>query len=125
MADLGVEGAFSMHSGDSRVIELTINLQDDSGPENITGAAITFALSKQDAASTSPKPSGTALVTKTVGSGITIVNGPNGRADVVLAPADTAALKAGAYYYEVQVVISGSTATTHYGQITVLGDLVE
>ena len=125
MADLGVEGGFSMHSGDSRVIELTVNNQDDTAVENITGAAITFALSKQAGNVTSPKPAGAALVTKTVGSGITITDGPNGRADVVLAPADSASLPAGVYYYEVQIILAGATATTHYGQITILGDLVE
>lgn len=125
MADLGVQGAFSMHSGDNRVLEFTVNQQDDSGPENITGAAMTFALSKQDASATSPKPSGAALVTKTVGSGITIVDGPNGRADVALVPADTAAMKAGVFYYELQVVLGGITATVAYGAVTILGDLVE
>ena len=116
MADLGVQGAFSMHSGDNRVLEFTVNQQDDSGPENITGAAMTFALSKQDASATSPKPSGAALVTKTVGSGITIVDGPN---------AEPRAMKAGVFYYELQVILGGITATVAYGAVTILGDLVE
>ena len=86
---------------------------------------MTFSISKQDAAATSPKPSGTALVTKTVGAGITLVTPLSGRADVALLPADTAALKAGVYYYELEIVLSGSKSTAAYGAVTILADLVE
>lgn len=124
MADLGVEGTFSMHSGDDRVLEFTVNQQDDSGPEDISGAALTFVITKQSAAVTSPTPAGTPLVTKTIGSGITIVNAANGRADVVLGTADSAALK-GTYYYELQMVLGGVTSTVAYGAVVILNDAVE
>lgn len=117
---LGLVQDFSMHSGDNRDLQVTI--KDAAGAVvNITGAALTWALSKGNG---SDGPRGTALVTKTVGSGITIVDGANGRADIVLVPADTEAL-AGDYYHELQLVAGGSSSTVLYGTVTILKNLVE
>jgi len=123
MADIGVQGSFSMHSGDDRVLEFTINNQTDAAPENITGATMTFAISKPSAGSSTPAPAGAALVTKTVGAGIVLVTPASGRANVTLAPADTAALK-GTYYYELQVVLGGVTSTVAFGSVLIYNDLV-
>ena len=108
-----------MHSGDTRVLELTITDEADA-VVNLTGAAITWALSKRNASEVLPK--GTAILTKTVGSGITITDAANGRADVAIDPADTADLK-GEYYHEVQLVLT-DTSTVLYGLVTIQEDLI-
>ena len=125
MADIGVETDFAMHSGDDRILQYTVVDENDAAV-NITGGAFTFELSKYDA--TKPTgigaPKGEPLFTKTVGSGITIINGPTGRVDVALVEADTALLK-GDHYHELEMVLSTVTSTVAFGKLTIHKDLVE
>jgi len=75
---------------------LTVAVVDDAGAAvNIAGAAIAWVLATD--------LGGTTLVSKSVGSGITITNGPGGIFTVSLAEADTDALDNGWYYHEAQV----------------------
>lgn len=118
---LGNQQDFSMHSGDDRV--LTVTVLDSAGSAvNITGGTITWALSKQAADAVEPK--GDALITKSTSvGGVTITDGPNGQCSVTLVEADTADL-AGTYYHEMQVVLSGDTSTVLYGTATIKKDLI-
>jgi len=117
---LGNEQDFSMHSGDDRVLEVTIN--DSAGSAvDISTATITWALSR--ISTTAVEPKGAALLTKTLGAGVTLIDGPNGRCDVALVEADTDDL-AGSFYHEMQIVISGDTSTVMYGTVTIKKDLI-
>jgi hypothetical protein len=117
---IGTQSDFSMHSGDTRTLEITVK-DEDSAVVNISTATITWALSKQDSASVAPK--GAAIVTKTVGDGVTITDGPNGRVDVAISAADTSALS-GDYYHELEVTISSSVSTVLFGTVTIKKDLI-
>ena len=113
-----MRGSFQMHSGDSRVLELTVYGADGVTPVNVTAATATFALSAR--ASGQLAPVGAILASKAG----TVVDGPNGRLDFNLEPADTAAL-AGVYYYEIQMVLGGATSTVAFGTAAILADLLE
>lgn len=121
---LGNQEDFSMHSGDSRTLEVTVRDEADAvvNISAASGADLTWALSKK--ATDTVDPRGASLVSKTEGSGIAITDGPNGRCDVTLDPADTADLKGDDYYHEMQVILSGDTSTVLYGVVTIKGDLI-
>lgn len=61
---------------------------------------------------------GTAIITKTVGSGITIVSGPASTFTVVLLSADTATQPPGAYVYDLQRTDSGHHTELLTGTLT-------
>jgi len=117
---LGKEQDFSMHSGDNRSLSVTITDQSQAVLD-VSGAAITWALSR--AVTDKVEPKGVAIVSKTVGSGITITDGSNGLVEVTIAEADTASL-AGTYYHEMQMVLSGNTSTIMYGTVIIKKDLI-
>ncbi len=102
---------FTMFQGDVATIEFTV--KDEAGVViNITGADITWALSR--------KLKVPFLVTKSVGSGVTIVNGPAGRADVALVLADTNALEGD---FEHELVVNGQTVSS--GVITIKASTIK
>ena len=104
---------FEMFSGDDKNIQFTIT-DEDNAASDITGASATWACSRRVKTST--------LISKTVGSGITIVSGVGGVLLVSLAQADTASLR-GDYYHELEIVdAAGKKTTAAYGTMTVLTD---
>ena len=122
---IGTQSDLTMHSGDTRLIQITIVDSGGSSPINVstlTGAQVTWALSKKSKDTTAPR--GSSLVTKTLGSGISFTNtGSDGKIDVLLSPADTAALS-GDYYHELQLTISDAIYTVLYGKVTIAKDLI-
>lgn len=120
---LGTEHDFSIHRGDDRTITFTV-VDDVDAVVDITGASLAWVLSKQDPNFTTPEPLGAALVTKSVGSGVTIVDGPSGTGEVALLSADTLARLPGDYYQELQIQLSGKTTTIMFGIIEVKKDIV-
>lgn len=56
-------------------------------------------------------PSGAAVISKTLGSGITIINATSGRFDIGLVPGDTSALD-GDYYHEAELTDAASKIST-------------
>ncbi len=102
---------FTMFQGDVATVEFTV--RDAAGAVvNITGAAITWAFAK--------KLKVPLLVTKSVGSGVTIVDAPNGRVDVALVLGDTNTLD-GAFEHE--LVVNGQTVSS--GVMTVEASTVK
>ncbi len=91
--------------------DITITDQPAGTPVNITGWSIQFTLRQQPSLDSAP------LVTKTVGSGVTITNASAGIFTVQLAAADTAGLAEGTYYYYIQRTDSGSATVLTAGQI--------
>lgn len=101
----------SMHAGDSRVLRVTIT--DDGTGFDITGATITWVLKRG--------PSAAAVLTKSTGGGVAIIDGPNRVFDVTLDEADTEDL-AGLYYHEADVEeSSGDHSTVVRGDFIVDG----
>lgn len=113
-----VDQNFTMWSGDTRRLSVTVD--DGATPPvavNITGSAISWHLAKR-------LTSSTAILTKTVGVGITITNGAAGIFEVLIDPADTAALS-GDYYHEAEIVLSGGDkSTVMTGVATIKRDLI-
>lgn len=82
------------------------------GPDvDITGWALVFSLKK--------RLSGKIVLTKSIGSGITITDGAAGRADVVLSDDDTNDLVPGDYNYDLKRDDPGAEAIVTVGTITV------
>ena len=91
-------------------ITLQFSVVDSSGTAvNITGATIKWT-ARSDKNST-------AVISKTVGSGITITNGSGGVFQVALTAANTATLR-GRYVHEAVVTISGSNVTLTNDDVT-------
>lgn len=102
-----IDQNFELWSGNHATLTIPV-LNAAGAVVPITGAAIKWVLSKAvDSA---------ALVTKTVGAGVTITNGAGGIFTVALLPADTSSLW-GIYYHEAEVTDgSGNIVTVLTGQ---------
>lgn len=93
---------FNMVAGDTKT--LVVSVKDSKGdPVNITGVAITWKAARSF--------NKDAVITKTVNSGITISDGPNGQFTVALDPDDTELLKGG-YYHEAQMTTDAGIIST-------------
>ena len=82
-----------MYAGDTLILEITAKDSDGTALD-LTGLTVKWSLARVN---TSP-----ALLTKTVGSGITVTNAALGQFKVELTPTDTASFS-GEYYHEVRV----------------------
>ena len=104
---------YTMFSGDSKVITVTVT-DADGAAVNLTGATISYVIFDD----------GSATITKTVGSGITVTDAAAGTFTITLAASDTASL-AGAYYHECQVTdSSGNISTIFTGTVTMNEDMI-
>lgn len=94
----GIRGAY-------RVFRTTVTDVDTGARKDITGATVEFQV--RTAAGVADPP----LISKAVGAGITILDQANaatkGQADIVLAAADTSALAAGTYSYDLVIIVGG------------------
>ena len=96
-----------MVRGTDRQFQITAQLRNPdtgvvTGPLDLTGAAISFTAKRSMA-----DLDANAVITKSVGSGITITNGPGGLATLALVPADTLPLeqdRISSLVYSVEVV---------------------
>lgn len=106
---------FEWTSGDDLPFEIEVTDQNDVA-EDLTGASITWAMAR--------RPTSSILLTKTVGSGITITDAVNGLFLVKLDAADGENFR-GDYYHEAEVVFaSGDKRTVARGTISVPVDLI-
>lgn len=104
---------FSMKSGDSKVLAIAIANSAGTPVDVSTAAAISWKLAAT--------PYGTALLTKTLGSGITV---STSTVSVTLTAANTQDLE-GVYYQEMQITdASGNVSTVLSGQIAIGRDLI-
>lgn len=107
---------FEMVSGDTKDIVVTV-LDELDQVVPINNAAIVFILSENEFTA--------ALVTKAVGTGIVITNGPGGVFTVTLDSADTEAL-IGEHYYEAEVTDTGGrVSTVVVGTIDIRKNVIE
>ena len=93
---------------EDKVIEFTVLQSDDLTPEDITTWALEYVLC--DSAEV-------AQFTKTVGSGITITDGPNGVLEVAVADSDTASLTAGKFSHRLRRTDLGLEAVLAHGAV--------
>ena len=95
-------------------VTLTVSM---SPVTNITGWTITFSLKKQygDAS---------ALVSKTIGSGITVTDAVNGDFKVAVDSADSASLDNRAYVYDILRTNSGNKTVLTIGNLTLLPEVL-
>lgn len=103
---------FSMYSGDSRV--LTITIRDEEGVAvDVSSTAIVFGIFRAD---------GTQLLSKTLGAGVSVVTST---VTVTLLPADTAGLS-GVFGHELQITMpTGVVATALRGEVTIVKDYIQ
>ena len=92
--------------GADRVFRVTVTKADDSGRQDLTGATMEFQVK------TAPGVADPALISKSVGAGITLLaqaGATLGQADLALASADTsgATTPAGKYSYDLVATIGG------------------
>ena len=100
---------FDIFFGQDKVLELTVTDEADAVID-VSSATFTWVMSGY--------PGDTADITKTVGSGITITDGPNGRIDIALAETDTVNLSAnGIYYHELWMTSGTNEFPVLYGKV--------
>jgi hypothetical protein len=102
---------FSFYKGEDVTITDTM-----SPATNITGWSLQFTVRKNfgDA---------TALITKTIGSGITVTDLTNGIFKIAVANADTSGLTPGAYVYDVERTDSGNRTVLTTGYLNILPEV--
>jgi hypothetical protein len=105
-----------MYSGDH--LTLQISVRDNAGlTKNLT--SLSAARWKVGKNKTAP-----ANISKSLGTGITLIDGPTGRIDINLQPADTAGLK-GTFIHELEITDgSGNVQTVMDGPFVINQDLV-
>lgn len=111
-ASTAIQSNFSLYKGEDVVVT------DSMTPvTNITGWSLQFTLRKNygDA---------TALVTKTVGAGITVTDATNGVFKITLASADTANLALGNYVYDVERTDVGNRTVLSIGNLNILPEVL-
>jgi len=108
---------FTMWSGDSKVLEVTLTDVDDDAV-NLTGASISYILQKSS-------QGGEAIISKSVDDGISITSpATGGLFEITIDATDTDDL-AGEYYHECQVTDSSSNVSTVFvGTVTIKVDMI-
>jgi len=103
---------FTVYRGETKTLQVTV--KDAAGAAfDLTGApAVTWRLG--------PLAGGAATLTKSLGSGVTIVGATSGRFDVAVSAADSAAIAAGHYLHQAVVTdAAGDVETVTVGTVTV------
>jgi hypothetical protein len=96
------------HSGDDLRIEVTV--KDDGSTKDLTGSDATYEIFRDKFDSRDVK------ITKTVGDGISIVDAPNGRADVSISSSETSDME-GSYSHKMTVTDeAGHKSTVFTGE---------
>lgn len=124
---LGTRFDWEYARGDSRKLRFTI-VDTAGAPVDLTTVTeITFAFAKQDPSASIPAPQGsTAIVSKTIGSGVVVEDAVNGVVRVDMGSGDTTGLNPtpAVLYYEVQVELGGEFNTVMFGNLTLARDLI-
>lgn len=119
---IDLSGPILLLRGDDATYRLTVTDEDDERI-NITGATIEFVLKASLGA---PDP---ALISKSVGDGITILaqgdsDDTKGQADIVLVPADSSGITPGLYYLDIVVTIGGVRTHVVTGREFTIGAVI-
>jgi hypothetical protein len=108
---------FTLYQGDDLVLQVTVK-NPDGTVKDLTGASsIKWAMAKA--------AKGTALLSKTLGAGITNAAPLTGVFEVTIAQGDTPTIAAGAYYHEAELVdAAGKKSTVLVGTATIVQALI-
>jgi len=124
LADIGGAGAAAPVYVAGDHLELVVTVLDSSGgsPVNVTGITdARFVITRSDAGG---NPVGAALVSKTLGGGIAVTDGPAGEITVTLDNGDTGTL-AGTYRHELEITdADGRISTVLIGGFGVVGQAI-
>ena len=105
---------FSLHSGDSKSV--TVNIV------NAAGVAVDVSTASAVVYKVAASPGSEALVSKSLGSGISVAGST---VTITFAPADTATLAGGVYYHELEITDGdGNVQTAFTGYVLIEGDLI-
>lgn len=106
----------SMFSGESRT--LTFAVKDSAGvAQDLTAATIKFHISRDEGVA--------ALITKSIGSGITVPTPTDGNIVVAMAASDTATICGELYFQVIVTDGSGNISVVAHGDLTILNTLTE
>lgn len=106
-----VVNIFELHAGDSRTLEVTVTDEDSNVVVDITDCDVFWVVSRVLGSAS--------LLTKQVGTGITVVDAPAGRFDIQLDSDDTQELQ-GSYYHESRMIDdTGAISTILSGSLTI------
>lgn len=108
----------TFYAGNVRNYTFSVDDSDNPGSKlDLTGATITFALSKYLSATQWSK---TPSVEKSIGDGITVTNASQGALTVTLSNEDTATLE-GEFYFELEVTdVSSNAVVVATGRVTIV-----
>lgn len=110
---------FTMFEGDTHTLEVTVR-DEAGGVVDITGVDILWWMAKSNK---SVLPADI-YIEKEVGLGITIVNGPAGRFNVLILPVDTEGRGGKSYYHEAEIDDAGVISTVLVGTGTITRTLI-
>ena len=103
--DIGITELFVQ--GDSLTLSAVVYQADGTTPEDISGTAIRWEAHRMIGG----VPVGEALVSKSIGSGVTVHDAPGGVFEVAILPADGEDLS-GVLYHEAEVTFVGGVVDT-------------
>jgi predicted RecA/RadA family phage recombinase len=106
-----IQANFSIYKGED------VAITDSLSPvTNITGWSLQFTLRKNYGDTS-------AILTKTIGAGITVTDVTNGVFKIALANADTANLAPGVYVYDVERTDAGNRTVLTIGYLNILPEV--
>lgn len=98
----------NLRKGSNYTITFTV-LDDNNDPVNISGWSLTYTWKVRDT-------DAAAVLTKTVGSGITLTDPTNGVGTIALVPADTSSLRPRVYYHRLMRTDAGFVGSVIPGE---------
>lgn len=105
--------------GDTKIFTVNVTSKEDGTATDLTGAAIVLTVKKRR-----EDPDIDAVISLSVGSGITITDAVGGQLQVKVPAADTNALELRKYHYDIQIDLgSGDRETPVLGRLDVRGDV--
>lgn len=105
--------------GDTKIFTVNITSKETKLPTDLTGAAIVFTVKKRR-----EDPDIDAVISLSVGSGITVTDAAGGQFQVKIPAADTNVLEIRRYFYDIQIDLgSGDRETPVLGMLDVRGDI--
>jgi hypothetical protein len=111
---MAATAALSFYKGESIVQPFRHVLEGTTTPVDITGWTLSFTQRRR------AEDTGTPLLSKT----LTVTDGPSGAYELALSHADTVALSAGPYVFDVQRVDAGNEAVLCVGSVTVIQEVL-
>lgn len=108
--EANIPDASDWFTGEDKALVFTIYESDETTPQDITGWTVSWRLKRRQSDADSA-----ALLTKTVGGGISLTTPLSGVLTVSVADTDTDAILAGSYFHELKRTTDGSETVLSFG----------